>query len=108
MTPATLVDLCDRYLQGRHCVLWGTAHEVLTEKGRRAAAEWFAGQITELLSETEMGLVSTRRHVDLCVTNETHGVLPHVYHACPNGVHCVTKACPNTHPPMTAARLSGL
>ena len=43
-----LVDMCDRYLANRNCVLWGQPFEIVSPKGRREAAEWLATQIKGL------------------------------------------------------------
>ncbi len=51
-TPKDLVDRCDEFLASRHCVLWGTAFEIHSPNGRRAAAEWFASQIARLFGES--------------------------------------------------------
>lgn len=47
-TEESLVDMCDRYLAARHCVLWGEPFEIITPRGRRQAAEWLAEQINGL------------------------------------------------------------
>lgn len=51
-THEDLVEMCDAYLENRHCVLWGEPFEIVTPKGRQEAAEWLATQIAGLGFQT--------------------------------------------------------
>jgi hypothetical protein len=54
-----LVEACDRYLAGLHCVLWGRAFEAHHPKGRREAAEWLAAQVQAVLAERDVAVPAT-------------------------------------------------
>lgn len=43
-----LVQLCFDHLSTLGITLWGEAHEIITVKGREAAAEWLARQVRAL------------------------------------------------------------
>lgn len=46
-------EMCDRYLLGLHCTLWGEPFEIISPRGRKEAVTWLADTLEGLAAVKE-------------------------------------------------------